>query len=261
MIFLVSVVIPVDITKWVNIPGALFYLIILPGLMYIWSAKGFKEKRPVYFWLMDAFMVGLLIFVFTVLIWSSIALISHHYQELAELLAGLMILVLKGMRVLLEKPVSMSSVTLYVVLLVYGSCITGGFLTRLSNEGRFPPWRRRRKPKIFADSFLDAELLRLREKKIVPQVVLTLKSGEKIRGNCYSYTFTAPREIAIDLYSDEQTERHIVIVKLDENVERLELIFAELPEERRGPFTIVKRLTRCRRAAVISSMEENCWPS
>ncbi|HHW44118.1 MAG TPA: hypothetical protein GXX25_10005 [Desulfotomaculum sp.] len=182
MIFLVSVVVPVDITKWVNIPGALFYLIILPGLMYIWSAKGFKEKRPVYFWLMDAFMV-------------------------------------------------------------------------------FPPWRRRRKPKIFADSFLDAELLRLREKKIVPQVVLTLKSGEKIRGNCYSYTFTAPREIAIDLYSDEQTERHIVIVKLDENVERLELIFAELPEERRGPFTIVKRLTRCRRAAVISSMEENCWPS
>lgn len=235
-----------DITKWINVPGVIFYLFIFPGLMYIWSAKGFKEKRQVYYWFMDAFMVGLLLFTFLIALWASLSWLTHQKEDFINLTKGLAILVFRGVNKLLEEPIPISFVTLYVIFATYSLCIISGFLTRLSKEGRFPPWKKVRKPKIFIDSFLDTELMKLREKKIVPQIILTMKSGEIIRGICYSYTFTAPREIAIDLYGDMQMERHIVIAKLDDNVDRLEIVFTEPSKEKKSPFSIVKKITHGR---------------
>ncbi|OIQ53405.1 hypothetical protein [Neomoorella thermoacetica] len=227
-----------DITKWINLPGALIYLCIFPGLMYIWAAKGFREKRPVFSLVIDAFMVGLLLSLFTLVLWSTIGIVFHQTEKLANFFNGLIILIFNGIRVLFERSISLAFTTVYYVGVFYCLSLILGYLSRLLKEGRFPPWKKGQQPRIFADSFLDVELLRLRERRVVPQVIITLKNGEKIRGKCYSYTFTEPREMAVDSGNEARLTRHIVIVKLDENIERLELLFEEPTKKWKNPLVV-----------------------
>lgn len=223
--------------KIVALPEGIILAILIPGLINVWVRKGFYGKQNFLLCFFDIVISGILIFS-TTLLFSFIIYPFLVPNAFYNLMTGVLILFLQGFTKIPEKG---SSVTMAVLILLCAmNCIAMihgiGYKYYLAGKSVFLRNKKNKHPKIIPNSFLDHELLKLREKDIIPEIRIFFKSNEVIKGRCYSYTYTEPREIAVNIENIENDSKkeHIVLVKINDDVSRIELIYnqkEQLPAE------------------------------
>lgn len=79
-------------------------------------------------------------------------------------------------------------------------------------------------------SSLDVEFFRLRSLGWKPRLTVRFRNGTELRGICRVYTFTEPRELTLEISNDESNqEKKLVWLRLDEEVERVEIEAGDIP--------------------------------
>lgn len=207
------------------LPEGIILAIFIPGMINIWVRKGYRGKQNLFFWFFEVVTSGILVFSTTLLLSLLIQpfFISNAFYDL---MTGILTLFLKGFGNLSEKGSSvMMSVLLFLCALNFLAMVYGlGYKYFLAGYNLFILNNKNKQPRIIPYSFLDNELLRLRKENIIPEVQIFLKNNEVIKGRCYSYTYTEPREIAVNIENGRKKE-HIVLVKINDDVSRIELIY------------------------------------
>lgn len=196
-----------------------FFIVLgLPGMLHRWSRKGLRGDA-IWQFLVESFFAGL---VASGSVLAAFFLCSRNYAA-PKLVKGLYALGTGGFGKVF--PTESGFLTLLFVVL---SCLLGWAtgLTVRKLESRLTAKRFSLSP----TSSLDVELFRLRSLGRKPRLAVKLTNGTELIGSCRIYTFTEPRELMLEVPDEEGgRERKLVWLRLDEQVERVEIEAGDVP--------------------------------
>ncbi|MGB9905177.1 MAG: hypothetical protein ACPLQO_11005 [Desulfotomaculales bacterium] len=194
--------------------------IFLPGMLYSILKCGLRGQKQWQF-IVNSLVAGmvlnaLIIFLFGVMPWR------YVFFNGAKVIIGYTYLGREDFAVFVSRPYGPDTIT--ALAGIYAVGCAAGFLQRWLYA-----WRRGPAFSITPASALDVEMFRLRDRRITPEIVLTLSSGKIVKGKCRTYTFTEPREIVLEAEEDGITV--LRWFKLDENITDVRI--TKIPSEQK----------------------------
>ncbi|MBE3582139.1 MAG: hypothetical protein IMW96_11010 [Thermoanaerobacteraceae bacterium] len=189
--------------------------IFLPGMLYSilkCGLRGQKQWQFIFNSLVAGFVLNaVIIFLFGIMPWKL------TFFDGAKVIVGYTLLGKEDLASFLSRPYGPDTFMALACIYAVG-CVSG-----LLEKGLYA-WRRSPAFSITPSSALDVEMFRLRDKRIRPEIILTLSSGKEVKGKCRVYTFTEPREIVLE--TEEDGAKVLRWFKLDERI--IDLTFRTL---------------------------------
>ncbi|BCV20385.1 DUF6338 family protein [Moorella sp. Hama-1] len=193
--------------KVIPVTGAFFFVIWLPGIICLWRIRSLRGINIGSF-MLEGLIYGCISMAVTFLVFTA------FFRGTGEdILTGMVIIFTKGFIELMKDKSGLQTVVFLATLYITTFVVATLWRWRMGNK--------KREFSFIPESALDAQLLRIRDRRELARMMIETADGKKLEGICRIYTFTEPREVLLEI--KEQDEEKCLWLKLDEGIAKIEI--------------------------------------